>query len=104
VAICRSGALTIAELAAAGLGAVLVPFAGAVDDHQTRNAEFLVRAGAAVLIPQAELTAERLAAELARWNSDRHLVLQSATCARAVARPDATETLASLCLTVGTAA
>ena len=101
--ICRSGALTIAELAAAGLGAVLVPFPGAVDDHQTRNAEFLVHAGAAVLIPQAELTAERLAAEISRCQSDRALVLQRATRARAVAKPDATDTVASLCLAVGAA-
>ena len=60
----RSGALTVAELAAAGVGAVLVPFPAAVDDHQTRNAAFLVDAGAATLLPQSELTAGRLAAEL----------------------------------------
>ena len=48
--ICRSGALTVAELAAAGVASVLVPFAYAVDDHQTRNAEYLADAGAAVIL------------------------------------------------------
>ncbi|MBT76978.1 MAG: undecaprenyldiphospho-muramoylpentapeptide beta-N-acetylglucosaminyltransferase, partial [Chromatiales bacterium] len=56
--ICRAGALTISELTAAGLGAILVPYPSAVDDHQTKNAGYLVAAGAAVLIPQSELTAE----------------------------------------------
>ena len=67
--VCRSGALTVAELAAAGVGAVLVPFPAAVDDHQTRNAEFAVRAGAAVLLPESGLTptlAGRAAARAAR--------------------------------------
>ncbi len=50
--ICRAGALTVAELAAAGLGAILVPFPSAVDDHQTHNARYLTEAGAAVLIPE----------------------------------------------------
>ena len=59
--ICRAGALTIAELAAAGVASVLVPFPHAVDDHQTGNARFLANAGAAILLPQRELTPERLA-------------------------------------------
>ncbi len=64
--ICRSGALTVSELAAAGVAAILVPFPGAVDDHQAHNAQYLVREGAAVVISDRELTAERLAAELQR--------------------------------------
>jgi UDP-N-acetylglucosamine--N-acetylmuramyl-(pentapeptide) pyrophosphoryl-undecaprenol N-acetylglucosamine transferase len=104
VVICRSGALTISELAAAGLAAVLVPFPAAVDDHQTRNAEFLVGAGAAVLIPQAELTPERLAAELDRCQGDRDLVLRRARAARAMARPRATAALVEACLAAGRAA
>ncbi|MGB9330581.1 MAG: undecaprenyldiphospho-muramoylpentapeptide beta-N-acetylglucosaminyltransferase, partial [Steroidobacteraceae bacterium] len=64
--ICRSGALTVSELAAVGVGSVLVPFPNAVDDHQAYNAQYLVREGAAVLISDRELTAERLAAELQR--------------------------------------
>ena len=62
--ICRAGALTVAELAAVGVASVLVPFPHAVDDHQTGNARFLADAGAAVLLPQTELTPQRLAALL----------------------------------------
>ncbi len=62
--ICRAGALTISELAAAGVGAILVPFPAAVDDHQTHNAQYLVQEGAAVLIHDRDVTAERLADEL----------------------------------------
>jgi UDP-N-acetylglucosamine--N-acetylmuramyl-(pentapeptide) pyrophosphoryl-undecaprenol N-acetylglucosamine transferase len=64
--ICRAGALTVSELAAVGVAAILVPFPGAVDDHQAYNAQYLVREGAAVLIPDRELTEERLASELQR--------------------------------------
>ncbi len=63
--ICRAGALTISELTAAGVGAILVPFPAATDDHQTRNADFLVGEGAAVMIDERELTAEGLADQLA---------------------------------------
>ena len=104
VVICRAGALTIAELAAAGLAAVLVPFPGAVDDHQTRNADYLVRAGAAMLIPQADLAPAQLAAEISRLQSERSLVVERATRARALARPGATEALADRCLAFGEAA
>ena len=96
--ICRAGALTISELAAAGLGAVLVPFPAAVDDHQTCNARHLVREGAAVLIPDRELGVERLAGELERLCADRATLLSMAERARALARPDATERLAGACL------
>jgi UDP-N-acetylglucosamine--N-acetylmuramyl-(pentapeptide) pyrophosphoryl-undecaprenol N-acetylglucosamine transferase len=96
--ICRAGALTVSELAAAGLGAVLVPFPAAVDDHQTFNARHLVREGAAVLIADRELSAERLAGELERLCADRARLLSMAEHARALARPDATERLASACL------
>ncbi len=88
--VCRAGALTVAELAAAGLPAVLVPFPGAVDDHQTRNAAWLVDAGAAVLLPQAQLSPTRLAEELRACSKDRALLLERARRARALARPHAT--------------
>jgi UDP-N-acetylglucosamine--N-acetylmuramyl-(pentapeptide) pyrophosphoryl-undecaprenol N-acetylglucosamine transferase len=104
VVVCRAGALTIAELTAAGLPAVLVPFPGAVDDHQTRNAAYLVNAGAAVLLPQAELSPSRLAAELATLDRDRALVMDRARRARALARPDATDEIARLCQRLGEAA
>src|SRR5262245_23489201 len=68
LAVCRAGATTVAELAAAGVPAVLVPFPHAVDDHQTKNARFLSEAGAAVLLPQNELAPERLAALLAGFD------------------------------------
>ncbi|MGH8220713.1 MAG: undecaprenyldiphospho-muramoylpentapeptide beta-N-acetylglucosaminyltransferase [Steroidobacteraceae bacterium] len=116
--ICRSGALTISELAATGLGAILVPFPAAVDDHQTANARHLVNAGAAVLIGERELTAERLAAEIdklaARPASERGAgaadgtraealfarepLLAMAERARSLALPHAVEDLAAACL------
>jgi len=99
--ICRAGALTVSELAAAGVAAILVPFPAAVDDHQTCNARFLVEHGAAVLLPERELTTQRLAAELERLVSDRALLCRMAERARELARPDATEALAKACLIAG---
>jgi len=92
--ICRAGALTVSELAAAGLGAILVPFPAAVDDHQTHNARYLTDAGAALLIADRDLEAERLSAELARLCADRTTLLEMARRARSRAMPDATEKLA----------
>lgn len=92
--ICRAGALTVAELAAAGVASVLVPFPHAVDDHQTGNARFLANAGAAILLPQNELTPERLA-DLRRLSRDQ--LLQMAERARALAKPEATAALAAAC-------
>lgn len=96
--VCRSGALTVSELTAAGLGAVLVPFPAAVDDHQTRNGEFLVAEGAAVIIQQADLTPATLAAELRPCINNRELLLQRAENARKLAKPQATADLAEACL------
>ena len=104
VVVCRSGALTVAELAAAGLGSLLVPFPAAVDDHQTLNARYLTAADAAVLLPQAELTAATLAAELQRCIDDRTLVLERARRARSLALPGATADLADACLALEAAA
>jgi UDP-N-acetylglucosamine--N-acetylmuramyl-(pentapeptide) pyrophosphoryl-undecaprenol N-acetylglucosamine transferase len=92
--VCRAGALTIAELSAAGVPAILVPFPHAVDDHQTANAKFLSQAGGAVLLPQKELTAESVS--LIR-NYTRGQLLQMAEKARDLARPDATLTVAQVC-------
>lgn len=88
----RAGAMTVAELAAVGVGAILVPFPHAVDDHQTANARFLVEGGAARLLPQSGLTPAGLA-ELLR-GLDRERCRQMALAARALARPEATEALA----------
>ena len=101
LAVCRSGALTIAELAAAGLGAVLVPFAAAVDDHQTRNAAYLVDEGAARLVAQRDATPEALAVQLEELLGDRDTLLEMARHARAVGRTDAAETVAARCLSAG---
>ena len=92
--ICRAGALTVAELSAAGLPGILVPYPYAVDDHQTGNAKFLSLAGGAVLLPQKELTAE--AVSLIR-NYTRSQWLQMAEKARELARPDATLAVAEAC-------
>jgi len=96
--ICRSGALTVSELAAVGVASVLVPFPAAVDDHQTFNAQYLVREGAAVLIADRDLTAERLAAELKELCAGRGKLLAMAERARLVAKPRAAEDLAAVCL------
>ena len=92
--ICRSGALTVAELAAAGVASILVPFPHAVDDHQSGNARFLVNVGGAFLLPQDDLTAEAIA--LIR-NYSRSQLLEMAEKARSLAKPDATEEVATLC-------
>ena len=93
--ICRAGALTVAELAAAGVASLLVPFPHAVDDHQTANARFLSNAGAAILLPQDQLTPERLA-EIG--NLSRQQLAQMAEMARALARPEATAAVARACV------
>jgi UDP-N-acetylglucosamine--N-acetylmuramyl-(pentapeptide) pyrophosphoryl-undecaprenol N-acetylglucosamine transferase len=92
--ICRAGALTVAELAAAGAASVLVPFPHAVDDHQTTNARYLADANAAVLLPQKQLG--DLAALLAGMTRER--CLDMAVKARALAKPDATERVARACM------
>jgi UDP-N-acetylglucosamine--N-acetylmuramyl-(pentapeptide) pyrophosphoryl-undecaprenol N-acetylglucosamine transferase len=92
--ICRAGALTVAELAAAGVASILVPFPHAVDDHQTSNARFLSNAGAAILLPQTELTSERLT-DIRQLSRDQ--LAQMAEKARALARPDATLEVAAIC-------
>jgi UDP-N-acetylglucosamine--N-acetylmuramyl-(pentapeptide) pyrophosphoryl-undecaprenol N-acetylglucosamine transferase len=93
--VCRAGATTVAEIAAAGVASILVPYPHAVDDHQTANARFLADAGAAVLLPQSELSAERLAGLLAGF--DRVRLRDMARRARSLARPDATSAVAMAC-------
>lgn len=97
--VCRAGALTVSELAAVGVASLLVPFPAAVDDHQTHNAQFLVNAGAAVLIQETELTAQRLADTLrVLCVQGRSQLLQMAECARACAIVDADVKIADACL------
>ena len=92
--ICRAGALTIAELAAAGVASVLVPFPHAVDDHQTGNARFLAQVGAAVLLPQGELNPDTLAL---LHKLSRTQLQEMGQKARELAKPDATATVAKIC-------
>ena len=99
--ICRAGALTVSELAAIGVAAILVPFPAAVDDHQTRNAGYLVDAGAGVLMPEASLTAQTLAQKLRELGADRPRLQDMAQRARALARPQAAQDLAAICAEVG---
>jgi UDP-N-acetylglucosamine--N-acetylmuramyl-(pentapeptide) pyrophosphoryl-undecaprenol N-acetylglucosamine transferase len=100
LAVCRAGALTIAELCAAGLGALLVPFPFAVDDHQTRNAAAMHDAGAALLVQERDLDAQRLSTELQKLLNDRPALLAMAAAARTLARPDAASAIAARCLEV----
>ncbi len=96
--LCRAGAMTVAELAAVGVAAILVPYPHAVDDHQTRNARHLESAGAAYVIPQHALTPERLAGLLGGLLTDPARRLAMAEAARRCARPDATARVAACCL------
>jgi UDP-N-acetylglucosamine--N-acetylmuramyl-(pentapeptide) pyrophosphoryl-undecaprenol N-acetylglucosamine transferase len=96
--VCRAGALTISELAAVGVAAVLVPYPAAVDDHQTHNARYLVDEGAAVLIADRDVTADRLGEELQRLCAGRGKLLAMAERARLMAKPRAAEELAESCL------
>ncbi|MEO6064999.1 MAG: undecaprenyldiphospho-muramoylpentapeptide beta-N-acetylglucosaminyltransferase, partial [Lysobacterales bacterium] len=98
VAICRAGALTLAEVTAAGVTSILVPFPHAVDDHQTANARYVTEAGAAELVAEGEGWVERLAAALRARLDDRAALLATAERARSLARPDATARIADLCL------
>ncbi|HXC58386.1 MAG TPA: undecaprenyldiphospho-muramoylpentapeptide beta-N-acetylglucosaminyltransferase [Steroidobacteraceae bacterium] len=96
--VCRAGALTVAELAAAGVGSILVPYPHAVDDHQTHNAQFLVQVGAARCVGDAALTPDALATLLIKLCADRAPLLEMARAARGVARPDAAQALFDACL------
>lgn len=96
--ICRAGAVTIAELSAGGMASILVPFPHAVDDHQTANARFLAEKGAAILVPQREMSAERLAALIG--SLDRAKLLDMAKKARALGKPDAARVVAQRCMEI----
>ncbi|MEA3640201.1 MAG: undecaprenyldiphospho-muramoylpentapeptide beta-N-acetylglucosaminyltransferase [Lamprobacter sp.] len=96
--ICRSGALTVSELAAAGLAAILVPYPHAVDDHQVGNARWLSDVGAAQLLLQQEMNAARLASLLEPLLADPRQRLSMAEAARAKAQPNAAERIAQACL------
>ena len=94
--IARSGASTVAELAAAGRPAILIPYAAALDDHQTANAAALVAAGGAWLLPEANMTAEAMAALITEVLGAPKGLQSAATAARSAARADAAEALADV--------
>ncbi|OOZ41847.1 undecaprenyldiphospho-muramoylpentapeptide beta-N-acetylglucosaminyltransferase [Solemya pervernicosa gill symbiont] len=96
--ICRAGALTVAELAAAGVASILVPFPYAVDDHQSANARYLSDAGAALLLQQRDIEPEMFAEMVRGLISDRARLVEMANMARARAMPDATSVVATECL------
>ena len=96
--ICRSGALTVCELAAVGVASILVPFPAAVDDHQTVNARYLVDRDAALLIADRDLTPQRLCEALRKLCADRVPLLEMAIRARELAQPRAAQELAQACL------
>jgi len=95
--VCRSGALTVSEIAAAGVASLLIPFPFAVDDHQTANARFLSDAGAALLFQQSALTPASLVASLADL-LQRDRLLNMATIARSLAKPESTALVAAECM------
>ena len=96
LALCRSGASTVAELCAAGLPAVLVPFPHAVHDHQTRNAQVLEKAGAALLVPEGELRDKDLERVLPQMLADNEGRARMSRAALDAARPDAAARVADV--------
>ena len=96
--ICRSGALTVAEVSVVGLGSLMVPFPYAVDDHQTTNAAYLADADAAVVIQQKDLSVENLANILSELNREK--CLHMAMKAKALGKPEATADVAAICMEV----
>jgi UDP-N-acetylglucosamine--N-acetylmuramyl-(pentapeptide) pyrophosphoryl-undecaprenol N-acetylglucosamine transferase len=94
--ICRAGAVTVAELSAGGMASILVPFPHAVDDHQTANARFLSERGAALLVPQRDLSPQALAGLIR--SMDRGKLLEMARKARALGKPDAARVVAQRCM------
>ena len=98
VVICRAGALTISELTIVGIGALLIPFPYAVDDHQTRNGEWLVQHGAATMIQEPDLTTEGLTSIFNEWLEDRSSLISMAINSRRLAKVGAPELVADICM------
>lgn len=96
--VCRAGALTVSEVAAAGLAAVFIPFPGAVGDHQTHNASVLAERGGARILQESELSANGLGQALAVLCGNREKLLQMAEASRSQALPGAAEQVASYCM------
>jgi UDP-N-acetylglucosamine--N-acetylmuramyl-(pentapeptide) pyrophosphoryl-undecaprenol N-acetylglucosamine transferase len=97
VVVCRAGALTIAELTCAGRASILVPLPHAIDDHQTKNAQWLAQTGGAQILLQKQLTAESLAQHLLQFIRSPQQIITMANAARAQSKPDATSIVADAC-------
>lgn len=97
VVVCRAGALTVSELAAAGVGAVLIPFPAAIDDHQTRNGQWLADNGAGIVLRQSDLSPTVLVNEIEQLIDSPARLLAMANNSRALARADATSRVADIC-------
>jgi len=98
--LCRAGATTISELTVCKKPAILVPFPFAADDHQTVNAHSLVQSGAAVLMPEKELTGEKLAAELRALEGDRSRLSRMSRASGLLGRPEAAREIADVCVSL----
>ncbi|MDG2018744.1 MAG: undecaprenyldiphospho-muramoylpentapeptide beta-N-acetylglucosaminyltransferase [Porticoccaceae bacterium] len=98
--ICRSGALTVAELTAVGLGAILIPFPYAIDDHQTTNGEWLVNSGAGLMIQQRDIRSQDLADQIVNLANNPNTRLTMASNARSLAKNGAAERVAEVCMEV----
>ena len=95
--ICRSGALTVSELAGAGVASILIPFPFAVDDHQTANAQVLVNVNAAIMIQERDLKLEKLLTLIQDFTQHREKLITMATQARTLAKPEATQQVVDIC-------
>ena len=98
IVVCRAGAITVSELAAVGVASILVPYPFAVDDHQTKNAQYLLGADAALVVAEGEDFTQRLATALQQLTADRASLLDYACRARSLAKPNATADVARVCL------
>lgn len=101
--ICRAGALTVSELAAAGVASILIPLPHAIDDHQTKNAQWLESKGAAYLLPQSELDVKKLAGLFSGLCENRQALLDMANKARAQSKPGAAQEVAQRCMEMANA-
>ncbi len=98
--VCRAGALTISELASVGIASILIPLPNAIDDHQAKNAAYLADQAAAVILPQSELTAQRLADEILSLIEDEQCLLAMAQAAQRLSKPQATAAVVQHCMEV----
>ena len=98
IVICRAGALTVAELAACGVGSILIPFPYAVDDHQTANAKYLSSNGAAILMQEAQLTVDKIKDIISRLCHSSAECMEMAVKARSLSQPKATDIVVEHCM------